>query len=340
MVAFNEVIASNDRIASALPARLVAVFVGGTSGIGEYTVKAFVRRVSEPRLYLLGRSQEAADRIISECKVINPKGEYFFLKVDASLIRSVDEVSKEIVAREKYVNLVVLSTGTLKSGTKTSEGLHTLMTLQHYSRIRFILNLLPLLRAAPHLRRVISILAGTKEGPIIHSDYPAYNIPLMKARGHMVSMHTLALEELHARAPEVSFVHSYPGAVKTNIGRDLTGVVGYVLTGVFTVLGPFICISSEESGERHLFLGTSGVYPAKSDASVAGIPVEGGEKVARGTDGVEGSGVYSVDWDGSSAKEGVQQVLEGLRRDGSKEKVWEHLSGEFVRITGSESMKN
>ncbi|KAK9388462.1 hypothetical protein V1515DRAFT_596924 [Lipomyces mesembrius] len=43
MVALNEVIASNERVASTFPPGLVALFVGGTSGVSEYTVKAFSR---------------------------------------------------------------------------------------------------------------------------------------------------------------------------------------------------------------------------------------------------------------------------------------------------------
>lgn len=35
--------------------RHVGVFVGGTSGIGEFTLKAFARRIRRPTIYIIGR---------------------------------------------------------------------------------------------------------------------------------------------------------------------------------------------------------------------------------------------------------------------------------------------
>lgn len=111
MVALSAVLASNALIPSTLPAGLVALFVGGTSGIGEVTLKKFARYTQKPRAYIIGRSQEAADRIIVECKDLNPAGEFIFVKADVSLIRVVDEVCKDIKKREKVINLLFLSTG-------------------------------------------------------------------------------------------------------------------------------------------------------------------------------------------------------------------------------------
>lgn len=48
---------------------------------------------------------------MKECKALNPAGEYIFIKADVSLIRVVDEVSKEIKAKEKVINLLFLSAG-------------------------------------------------------------------------------------------------------------------------------------------------------------------------------------------------------------------------------------
>lgn len=111
MVALTTVRASNALLASNLPG-LVAVFVGGTSGIGEFTLKAFAQNARKPRTYFIGRSQEAGDRIAAECKTLNPEGEFTFMKVDTSLIRNVDDVCREIKAREEKINILFLTTGT------------------------------------------------------------------------------------------------------------------------------------------------------------------------------------------------------------------------------------
>lgn len=124
MVALSEVQSSNGRIASTLPARLVAVFVGGTSGIGEYTLKQFAKHAREPRIYVVGRSQEAADRITAECRKTNAEGQYFFIPADTSLIRNVDDVCQQIRSKEKTVNILFLSTGTLVSNKGNGTQLH------------------------------------------------------------------------------------------------------------------------------------------------------------------------------------------------------------------------
>jgi len=117
MVALTAVRASNARIPNSLPSGLVAVFVGGTSGIGEYTLKEFARRTRQPRIYNIGRSQQASDRIAAECKTLNADVHYTFIQADVGLIRSVDVVCEQIWAKEKAINVLFLSAGTMVIGT-------------------------------------------------------------------------------------------------------------------------------------------------------------------------------------------------------------------------------
>jgi NADP-dependent 3-hydroxy acid dehydrogenase YdfG len=111
MVSLSTVRSSNALISSTLAPRLVAVFVGATSGIGEATLKELARYSRQPRAYFIGRSQDAADRIEAECKSLNPAGEFIFIKADVSLIRVVDQVCKQIKEKEKVINLLFLSAG-------------------------------------------------------------------------------------------------------------------------------------------------------------------------------------------------------------------------------------
>jgi len=120
MVALEVIRASNERIAAALPTELVAVFVGATNGVGETTVRQFARYVTSPRVYLVGRSQEAGLRITNECKALNPKGEFIFISRDTSLIRNVDDICNEIQRRETSINLLFLTIGTLQTGIRKS----------------------------------------------------------------------------------------------------------------------------------------------------------------------------------------------------------------------------
>jgi NAD(P)-dependent dehydrogenase (short-subunit alcohol dehydrogenase family) len=113
MVSLSTVNASNARIATNLPAGMVAVFVGATSGIGEYTLKAFALQTKNPTIYLIGRSDPAANRIVAECKGINPGGKYIFIKSDVSLLKNVDKVCEQILSKENSINLLFQTQGTM-----------------------------------------------------------------------------------------------------------------------------------------------------------------------------------------------------------------------------------
>lgn len=114
MVVLDTVRASNSRIRTALPASLVALFVGATNGVGETTVREFAKHAAAPRVYVLGRSQEAGDRITAECRELNPEGTFNFIQTDASLMRNVDAVCADIASKETAINLLFLSVGTLQ----------------------------------------------------------------------------------------------------------------------------------------------------------------------------------------------------------------------------------
>lgn len=119
MVSLSAVQSSNDKIASSLPPGLVAVFVGATSGIGETSLKQFAKHARQPRIYIVGRSEQSAKRVIAECQSLNKDGEYNFIRGDVSLIRVVDDICREISSKEPVINLLFQSQGTLTFGTGT-----------------------------------------------------------------------------------------------------------------------------------------------------------------------------------------------------------------------------
>lgn len=66
-----------------------------------------------PRVYIVGRNASAADRIIKECQALNKDGKVEFVKADVSELGEVDRVCKEIMKKEKHINLLVQSQGNL-----------------------------------------------------------------------------------------------------------------------------------------------------------------------------------------------------------------------------------
>ncbi|OOQ84809.1 hydrogenase/reductase-like protein [Penicillium brasilianum] len=337
MVSLSVVESSNASISKELPPGLVAVFVGATSGIGKATLLQLAKYVQQPRFYFVGRSQSAADEILDQLDQINPDGRYEFIKADASLLSVVDTVCETIRKKETQIDILFQSQGTLDVSTETSERLPLIMALSYYSRMRFIANLLPWLQRSS-LGQVVTVLAGTKEGPVNPNDIPGKKVLPWKARGHLCSMITLTLERFSELAPGVSFVHNYPGFVATPLAKSMKGATGAVMRSVFWFTGLFstkVYVSLDETGERHCFLATSSRFSSKTQSG----GLLGGTEVAIGSDGAVGSGVYIVDEVCESGDANVQNVLSGIRRDGIHQKIWEHLQNEFLRVTGKSAIQ-
>ena len=223
---------------------------------------------------------------------------------------------------------------------ETSEGLHYAASLASYSRTRFIVNLLPLLQQATVLRRVISVLSAGKEGPVDAHDLQGRKLPLRLQMSQGASLVSMTMEALAKSAPDVTFIHSFPGMVKTNLVRGGEGAVMYIMSLIFKITGPFRSgyVPIQECGERYVFLATSAKYPmGVIGGTVLGVPLAEGLEVAKGVDGHPGSGAYSINWNGESTGSKVEEVLAKLRKEGMIEKVWKDTQEEFVRITGCEA---
>jgi hypothetical protein len=204
---------------------------------------------------------------------------------------------------------------------ETAEHVHLLAALNYYSRLRFITQLLPLLRNAPTLRRIVTVGGGGKEGPLDVTDFPALRVPLPQLRGHLTTLITFGLETVAKTAADVSLIHDYPGSVNTGLYRNMDAP-------------PFdisLSVPIEESGERHLYLATSARYPSREGADKA-VRVAAGVPIAAGTTGEIGTGVYSVGEDCESASSEVVELLAVLRGKGTVEEIWRHTQGEFQRI--------
>lgn len=228
---------------------------------------------------------------------------------------------------------------------ETEEGMSYLMSLTYFGRMRMAKNLLPLLQRATGLRRVVSSFTGAKEGRVYDDDWQGKEgkVPFTAARGHGATMMTLGLEMLAKEAPNVSFVHAFPGKVKTSIIRSDDSVVlrtaAPFFKALFFVTGHTPIV---EVGERHSFYCTSARFPpreAADDPGAAGTELPDGVSVAKGVDGSVGGGVYSVDTYGESADAKVEELLANYRKDGTADKLWKYTESEWQRVTGTLSLE-
>ncbi|KAK0851328.1 hypothetical protein LTR02_003270 [Friedmanniomyces endolithicus] len=350
MVQLSAVESANLALAQSRP--LVAVFVGATSGIGEYTLLALARAHGKTgkglRVYLVGRSAASAKSIIAECQRLCPSGDFRFVQVDTlNLLQGTDECCKHITKMETAepfgggearIDILCMTQGFVRFGAAeiTPEGLEVSMALLYYSRMRFTTKLLPLLLATPpsHPAHILSVFgAGLEKGATLQLDDlsltkdPKAHYGFLNLRVHVVHMTTMFFEHLAKQHPrKLSLVHVYPGLVLTP-AMNHPSYPWWFKAAAF-VLMPIakrtVAIKPEEIGKRVLFLATPR-YPARGVEDVK--TSDGQVPVAMGSDGVRGSGAYSCNWDGETND--IEKFYVKLREQGFERQVVEHTEKVF-----------
>ena len=229
---------------------------------------------------------------------------------------------------------------------ETSEGLDKKLSLHYYSRMRFVANLLPQLTKASNnnneektpspLSRVVSVLEAGGEAPLNLTDLPLKtHYSLHNCAKHAITMNSVAMEHLASAAShpqKTSFVHCFPGIVRTRLARGFgSGSVTRLAVNALMVLMKPWEVEVEESGERHLYAATSLRFSPASGRDGAG----GGEDVAEGSDGRLGSGFYRLAADGETFA--PSRVLQQYREDGTREMVWKHTVDLFASVRDERS---
>ena len=328
MVAIQAIRKSNARI-SELPAGLVALFLGGTSGIGQSALIQFAEYAVQPRIYIAARRASAITDLLEELHEKNPGGTYTVIEKNVSLICETNDVIEFVKARETKLDLLFESVGFISfSGRQeTVEGLEPSMTTRYYSRLRAAQGLLPLLNAAAS-PRVVSILAGGHEAKMNEADLDLRkpgNYSIIGAAVHSATMLTLAYEHLARENPRISFVHAFPRFVATPLfTRGSTGVLRLLLWCIIQPLAFLFATPVDEAGARALFYLTSDRYSVVD----GNVPLgEGIEKSPKSEGGVFLSNEKSESIDN-------ENILVDFRARGVDELVWRHTMEVFIACAG------
>lgn len=329
MVSYKEILASNALISDATAPR-VAVFVGGTSGIGKLTLEALVATGASVRIYLVGRkgSEERMSALIQKLSSINPRAEVIWTEGEVSLLAETKRVCEVIKAKESRVDLLFLTTGYGSFGAReeTLEGLEITQSLEYYTRMLFVQHLLPVL-AKSEAPRVVTVLFGGMESKSLDLDdldlKKSGNFSIMKLQPHYAGMTTMFLDKLADENENITFIHSWPGWVNTgNIKRGLgpstSWFMGWV---VWLILEPLVGIFSfrdEESAQRHLFQSTSAAFGGR------GTPWKG--KPGVNSRQKQENGFFLMNYKCDCTPNGrVMPVL----REKARQKVWNHTQEVF-----------
>jgi len=217
----------------------VAIFVGGTAGIGQGIAEAFARHTNgNAHLIIIGRNQAAADAILSQfpkpssgSSAVTPT--YEFVQCDVTLMKNVHAVTKELLTRMSKVNFLVMTPGyiTTKGWEETEEGVDKKLAVHYYSRWKFISDLLPALKRAKEAgedAKVLSVLAAGMGGVIDTDDIglrktfsflkarkqvPTYNDLMMQVSNPSISLYNFhysptLISALRNTPPEIQISHS------------------------------------------------------------------------------------------------------------------------------------
>lgn len=209
----------------------VGVFIGGTSGIGEYSAYAFARYSTNATIYIAGRNEEAADKILAKLKEIQPECKVKFLKYDLSLVKNAVKCAEDIKNSEDKINTLSVCSGALRtSNPETEEGLKFTEALLTFCRWKIIDSLAPLVFKAQTNNEPARILNVLRVTPFSKLD-PDTDLDIDKDRGMVEGMkqrlkitHLMVLK-IARIYPGISVFNIYPGFVKSNIFRDFPWIL-------------------------------------------------------------------------------------------------------------------
>jgi len=206
--------------------RPVALFLGGTSGVGQAVAEALANVTKgNSHIILCGRNQSAANKIISSLPkaplTVDAGSNYEFEPCDATLMSNVGQTTASLLERLPKVNYLVLTPGflTLKGRDETAEGIDKKLALNYYARWRFVHDLMPLLekaKAQGEEARVLTVLGAGSNGKLNKDDLDLkHGYGLKAAADNATAMNDYMVEDFAAQHPDMGFIHAYPGIVRT-----------------------------------------------------------------------------------------------------------------------------
>ncbi|CAH1992423.1 unnamed protein product [Acanthoscelides obtectus] len=143
-----------------------AIVTGSNTGIGKHTAKDFFERGA--RVIMACRNpqlaEKAAEDIKELCKGKSNLGELVAVKLDLSSLKSVRECAKQILAKEKRIDLLINNAGVMMCPySKTEDGFEMQMGTNHLGHFLFTMLLLPTIcNSIP--ARIVNVSSLAHEG--------------------------------------------------------------------------------------------------------------------------------------------------------------------------------
>ncbi|KAJ7208848.1 hypothetical protein GGX14DRAFT_551274 [Mycena pura] len=264
----------------------VAVFAGGTSGVGQAMAEALARQLNgRAHIILIGRNERAAQRILASFPKPQPApadaggGESWvheFLPCDAESMRSVRAVCADLRARLTHINFLVMSAAgprgnSLVESDATPEGLDDHLAMRYFSRYLYSKELLPLVanaeaRGQPaHVMTVLGAGFGMKIPQDDLGLHDARRRTITMLRGAMVSLAAIKgmirgvayndglVAHFASKHPALAFSHISPGQVQTEGAIIDLGWLLSPLTWLVVRLRDLITIPQDDCAQYMLY---------------------------------------------------------------------------------------
>lgn len=230
----------------------VGVFVGATSGIGEFTAYEFAKVTSNPTIYISGRSAVKGAKVEARIMELNPSARVHFLEYDLIYIEQAERLANAIRNNEDKVNVIMLSQGLEKrqQRSETSEGLDEKLTLAYYGRWLIVKTLIPLLQKASRADEPARVL--TVQGAGIGQTLDINDLELKndytpgRAEKVASAYNSVACLIFARKYSDISFTHSHPGYV---VDPELLPMWYKILTKLTFLSARTL----ERSGQYHLY---------------------------------------------------------------------------------------
>lgn len=186
----------------------VALFVGGTSGIGRGAARAFAKHTKgNAHIIICGRNRAAAESLIASFpKPTSPEAKHEFIECDATRMKNVRATTNSLLKRLPKLNYLAITCGILsfKGRDETEEGIDTKLAVHYYGRWRFINDLMPLVQKAKDAgedSKVLTVFAPGAGGKIDRDDFGLkkhFSLTAAALQGPsyndvMVKVHTFAI---------------------------------------------------------------------------------------------------------------------------------------------------
>jgi NAD(P)-dependent dehydrogenase (short-subunit alcohol dehydrogenase family) len=223
-----------------------AIVVGGTNGIGYGMACRVAAEVKSSTVIISGRTKPQHI----------PHANMEFRPLDATSMRQIKHYTDTFKsAQEQKLDLLIMTQGimTVAGRTETPEGIDRKMALHYYGKQLLIRELLPALKENA---KVIIVFDGVYGNPT-KLDWEDLDLKkhfsLGKSANHCMVMNDAmiqfhAAEQQRQGANNRHFVHAWPGAVNSNLFKELP----WFLQPLLRVAGSLVGVSTDTCAERLL----------------------------------------------------------------------------------------